>query len=226
MSLPALTLDEAAFLHNRDLMLAYARAAGVAIAPHAKTPMAPDLARSLIDGGAWGATVADARQAAVMLRSGVSRLILANEIGGTGGARRPGGAPGRLASGRASGLRQFGQRGRSAGLRLGREPGRAAAAACWPRSAPAGRAPGPKRDAARHRQGHRRGQGPARPCRARRPMRARRAGRRRRRPQPRSRACSSSGRSSCPGSARSPGPARPSSSPPAARSSSTGSWRR
>ena len=88
MSLPVLTLDEATFLHNRDLMLAFTRSAGIEIAPHAKTPMAPDLARSLIEAGAWGATVADIRQAAVMLRSGISRLILANEVGGLGGARR------------------------------------------------------------------------------------------------------------------------------------------
>lgn len=88
MSLPVLTLDEAAFLHNRDLMLAYARAARVEIAPHAKTPMAPDLAKSLVEAGAWGATVADIRQATVMLRSGISRLLVANEVGGLGGARR------------------------------------------------------------------------------------------------------------------------------------------
>ena len=88
MALPVLTLDEAAFLHNRDLMLGYARSAGVEIAPHAKTPMAPDLTRFIIDAGAWGATVADIRQASVMLRAGVSRLILANEVGGAGGARR------------------------------------------------------------------------------------------------------------------------------------------
>ncbi len=69
-------------------MLAYARSAGVEIAPHAKTPMAPDLTRLIIDAGAWGATVADIRQASVMLRAGLSRLILANEVGGVGGARR------------------------------------------------------------------------------------------------------------------------------------------
>jgi D-serine dehydratase len=88
MGLPVLTLDEAAFAGNRDLMLRYAREQGVDIAPHAKTPMAPDLALSLIEAGAWGATVADVRQAAVMLRAGVSRLILANEVGGRGGAGR------------------------------------------------------------------------------------------------------------------------------------------
>jgi D-serine dehydratase len=88
MSLPVMTLDEAAFAQNRALMLQYAREQGVAIAPHGKTPMIPRLARSLVDAGAWGTTVADIRQAAVMLRTGLTRLILANEVGGSGGARR------------------------------------------------------------------------------------------------------------------------------------------
>lgn len=88
MSLPMLTLDEAAFAANRDLFLRYAKEQGVAVAPHAKTPMAPDLARSLVEAGAWGTTVADVRQASVMLKAGLSRLILANEVGGAGGAKR------------------------------------------------------------------------------------------------------------------------------------------
>jgi D-serine dehydratase len=88
MSLPVLTLDEAAFIANRDLFLRYAREQGAMIAPHAKTPMAPDLARSLVEAGGWGTTVADIRQAAVMLRAGLFRLIIANEVGGSGGANR------------------------------------------------------------------------------------------------------------------------------------------
>src|SRR4051794_22542187 len=88
MSLPVLTLDEAAFAANRDLFLRYLREQGVDLAPHAKTPMAPDLARSLLDAGAWGTTVADIRQASVMLRAGLDRLILANDVGGPGGASR------------------------------------------------------------------------------------------------------------------------------------------
>ncbi|MER9657497.1 alanine racemase [Mesorhizobium sp. M0152] len=88
MSLPVLTLDEGAFAANRDLFLRYAREHNVAIAPHAKTPMAPDLARSLVEAGAWGTTVADIRQATVMLRAGLTRLIIANEVGGAGGANR------------------------------------------------------------------------------------------------------------------------------------------
>jgi D-serine dehydratase len=88
MSLPVLTLDEAAFANNRELMLRYVSEQGVDIAPHAKTPMSPDLTASLIEAGAWGATVADIRQAAVLLRAGVHHLILANEVGGRGGASR------------------------------------------------------------------------------------------------------------------------------------------
>lgn len=88
MSLPLLTLDEAAFASNRDLFLRYAREHSAMIAPHAKTPMSPDLARSLVEAGAWGTTVADIRQATVMLKAGLRRLIVANEVGGVGGANR------------------------------------------------------------------------------------------------------------------------------------------
>jgi Predicted amino acid aldolase or racemase len=90
MPLPVLTLDEEAFAGNCELMFAYARSQGVLIAPHAKTPMAPALARALVNRGAWGATVANVQQASVMARAGISRLLLANEIGGRSGARHLG----------------------------------------------------------------------------------------------------------------------------------------
>lgn len=88
MSLPVLTLDEAAYANNVAQMMRYVRAHGVEIAPHAKTPMVPELARGLVQAGAWGTTVADIRQAGVMLRSGLNRLVLANEVGGPNAARR------------------------------------------------------------------------------------------------------------------------------------------
>lgn len=88
MALPVLTMDEHTYVTNRDLMFRYVRERGVEIAPHAKTPVCPDLARDLVETGAWGTTVADLRQAAVMTRAGLSRLILANEIGGGSGAAR------------------------------------------------------------------------------------------------------------------------------------------
>jgi D-serine dehydratase len=88
MSLPLISLDLDAFDGNAAAMLGYVRAHGAAIAPHAKTPMSPALARRLAAAGAWGASVADIRQASVLLRAGIGRLILANEIGGRAAARR------------------------------------------------------------------------------------------------------------------------------------------
>ncbi|MFB6449591.1 amino acid deaminase [Bradyrhizobium tunisiense] len=90
LALPALTLDEATFAANRDLFLKWCKSAGVSVAPHAKTPMSPDLASSLRAAGAWGTTVANIQQAAVLLASGERRLLLANEIGGLAAGRRLG----------------------------------------------------------------------------------------------------------------------------------------
>ncbi|MBR0831235.1 alanine racemase [Bradyrhizobium manausense] len=81
LALPALALDEAAFAGNRDLFLRWCEGAGVNVAPHAKTPMSPALARALREAGAWGTTVANIQQAAV---------LLANEIGGLAAGRRLG----------------------------------------------------------------------------------------------------------------------------------------
>jgi D-serine dehydratase len=52
--------------------------------------MSPELARSLRAAGAWGTTVANIQQAAVLLASGERRLLLANEIGGLAAGRRLG----------------------------------------------------------------------------------------------------------------------------------------
>jgi D-serine dehydratase len=90
LALPALTLDETAFAANRDLFLRWCKGAGVAVAPHAKTPMSPELARALREAGAWGTTVANIQQAAVLLAHGERRLLLANEIGGLAAGRRLG----------------------------------------------------------------------------------------------------------------------------------------
>ncbi len=88
MALPLISLDREAFEGNVALMMDYVRDHGVAIAPHAKTPMSAALADVLLAAGAWGTTVADIRQAAVLLKAGQRRLILANEIGGAAAARR------------------------------------------------------------------------------------------------------------------------------------------
>ncbi len=88
MALPLISLDRQAFAANVDLMMAYVKGQGVEIAPHAKTPMSTAISGALIAAGAWGTTVADIRQAAVLLKAGQRRLLLANEIGGLAAARR------------------------------------------------------------------------------------------------------------------------------------------
>jgi len=58
LSYPLLTLRESALAHNIDAMAAYCLAAGVGLAPHGKTTMAPQLAARQLAAGAWGITVA------------------------------------------------------------------------------------------------------------------------------------------------------------------------
>jgi D-serine dehydratase len=90
MPLPVLTLDEAAFRENCRQMFAFARSHGAALAPHAKTPMSPDIVKLLLEQGAWGATTANLQQTAVLLKAGCQRLLLANQIGGDASGRRLG----------------------------------------------------------------------------------------------------------------------------------------
>jgi len=87
-ALPLLSLNFNMFEANTATIMEHLADSGTLIAPHAKTPMSVALARWLIDAGAWGATVADARQASVMLEGGVMRLLIANQIGGPHGAQR------------------------------------------------------------------------------------------------------------------------------------------
>ena len=77
---PLLTLDRAAMDRNVALMAGWARATGVALAPHGKTTMAPALWRALLDAGAWGLTLATAWQAQVARAHGVRRILIANEV--------------------------------------------------------------------------------------------------------------------------------------------------
>jgi D-serine deaminase-like pyridoxal phosphate-dependent protein len=74
---PVLTIDLDALESNIAAMADWCGAAGVDIAPHGKTTMAPDIWRRQLDAGAWGITVATANQAAVARETGVERVILA-----------------------------------------------------------------------------------------------------------------------------------------------------
>ncbi|WP_113260218.1 alanine racemase [Agrobacterium cavarae] len=88
LALPLLTVDLDTYRSNRDRFLALISAFGANVAPHAKTPMCPEIAIDLIDAGASGATAADLFQAEILLRSGVQNVLIANQIGGLAAAGR------------------------------------------------------------------------------------------------------------------------------------------
>ena len=77
---PLLTIESAATAHNVALMAQWIEARGFELAPHGKTTMAPQLWQELLDGGAWGITLATGWQIQVARSFGFSRLILANQL--------------------------------------------------------------------------------------------------------------------------------------------------
>ena len=85
--LPIMVLKESALAHNLELMARYCRAHGVDLAPHGKTPMAPQLALRQLEAGAWGITAATVAQARVFRRFGIGRILLANELVDPGALR-------------------------------------------------------------------------------------------------------------------------------------------
>jgi D-serine dehydratase len=80
MALPVLTLDAQAIDSNIDTMQRYCERNGVALAPHGKTTMSPQLFDAQLDAGSWAMTAATPTQASVMRRYGVGRIVLANEL--------------------------------------------------------------------------------------------------------------------------------------------------
>ena len=79
---PVAVLKEAALLHNLEWMADFTRATGVLLAPHGKTTMAPQLFARQIESGAWGITFATMQQVSLGVRTGLRRIILANQLVG------------------------------------------------------------------------------------------------------------------------------------------------
>ena len=75
---PALVLHEEQLVHNITTMAEYCRHHRVALAPHAKTSLSPELIRRQMEAGAWGATAATAAQVRGLWTIGVPRILLAN----------------------------------------------------------------------------------------------------------------------------------------------------
>jgi D-serine dehydratase len=84
MRLPLAALKETGLEHNSRWMRAFLQTTGVALAPHGKTTMSPQLfARQLAD-GAWGLTCANVAQLQVYRAFGVERVLFANQLVGRG----------------------------------------------------------------------------------------------------------------------------------------------
>ena len=77
---PLLTFDRAASDANVAWLTGWAAERGLALAPHGKTTMAPELWRRLLDAGCWGITVATPWQAQVARAVGIERILIANEV--------------------------------------------------------------------------------------------------------------------------------------------------
>ena len=77
---PVLTIDADALRHNVATMAEWCARRGMALAPHGKTTMAPQLFVDQLDAGAWGMTAANLSQLRVYRAFGVSRIVLANEL--------------------------------------------------------------------------------------------------------------------------------------------------
>lgn len=82
--MPVATLDWAIVQANAELMQSYCQTTGIALAPHAKTTMSPQLVGLQRDLGAWGMTIATAWQASRVAEMGVDRLILASPVSDSG----------------------------------------------------------------------------------------------------------------------------------------------
>jgi D-serine deaminase-like pyridoxal phosphate-dependent protein len=80
MSTPLLTVDRAALESNVAVMADWAESAGVLLAPHAKTTMAPQVWAKQLTAGAWGLTLATPWQVQLARSFGVGRIMLANSI--------------------------------------------------------------------------------------------------------------------------------------------------
>ncbi|WP_433193194.1 amino acid deaminase [Nocardia sp. CA-107356] len=77
---PVLTVDRAAVAANVAVMADWAAAAGVRLAPHGKTTMAPQLWAQQLAAGSWGITFATVWQVQVARSFGVGRIVLANAL--------------------------------------------------------------------------------------------------------------------------------------------------
>ena len=77
---PLAAIRRSALAHNIAWMQDFATRKGVALAPHGKTTMSPQLLQGQLKAGAWGLTFATVGQARVGVAAGASRIVIANQV--------------------------------------------------------------------------------------------------------------------------------------------------
>ncbi|MCO1581795.1 alanine racemase [Crossiella sp. SN42] len=77
---PLVVIDDEALEHNLRTMADWVAGQGLLLAPHGKTPMAPQFYQRQLAAGAWAITAANASQLRVYRAFGVSRILLANQL--------------------------------------------------------------------------------------------------------------------------------------------------
>jgi D-serine dehydratase len=87
LTLPLMVLKESALAHNLQAMAQWCAANDLLLAPHGKTTMCPQLYERQLAHGAWAITVANMAQAMVCHRFGSARIVIANQVVGTGNLR-------------------------------------------------------------------------------------------------------------------------------------------
>ena len=80
LPLPLAVIRQSALAHNLGWMQRHVNQAGIALAPHGKTTMSPELFAQQLQAGAWGITFASVWQLAQGVAAGVERALIANQV--------------------------------------------------------------------------------------------------------------------------------------------------
>lgn len=80
VSFPAAVINEQALLNNANWMQTFTEKTNVKLAPHGKTTMSPELFNIQLQQGCWGMSLATVPQVVTAYKSGVKRIILANQL--------------------------------------------------------------------------------------------------------------------------------------------------
>lgn len=80
LPLPLAVLRRDPLQHNLGWMQRHVAEAGIALAPHGKTTLSPQLFQAQLAAGAWGLSFATVQQLALGVAAGVQRAVIANQV--------------------------------------------------------------------------------------------------------------------------------------------------